>query len=419
MEVKKGYKQTDVGAIPDDWEDIEIGSAIDLLTGFPFSSSGYSRTGIRLLRGSNVKRGVISWSDDDTEYWPAITPEIRKYTLRAGDVVIAMDGSLVGRSFAMLSDRDIPALLLQRVARIRSEVVDQGFLKAWVCSHLFTQHCDAVKTVTAIPHISPADIKSFKIALPPTKSEQESIAEVLSDTDALIESLEQLVAKKRHIKQGAMQDLLTGRKRLPGFDGEWKQISLGELFTFKNGLNKAKKFFGYGTPIVNYMDVFRDSIIYCADLEGRVALTTQEMNNFDVKKGDVLFTRTSETPDEVGMASVVLDEPKQTVFSGFVLRGRPRDRRLCDQFKAYCFRTSYVREQIVAKASYTTRALTNGRLLSAVVLPVPDIEEQVAIASILFDMDNEITALEAKLTKTRQIKHGMMQELLTGRIRLV
>jgi type I restriction enzyme, S subunit len=91
----------------------------------------------------------------------------------------------------------------------------QSFLKAWICSRRFTEHCDAVKTVTAIPHISPADIKSFKIALPPTKVEQEAIAEALSDADALIESLERLLAKTRHLKQGAMQELLTGKKRLP------------------------------------------------------------------------------------------------------------------------------------------------------------------------------------------------------------
>jgi type I restriction enzyme S subunit len=122
-DVAKGYKQTEVGVVPEDWECAAIGPAIDLLTGFPFPSSGYSRTGVRLLRGSNVKRGVTDWSGAGTEYWPAITTDIRKYILKAGDVVIAMDGSLVGRSFAMLSNDDVPALLLQRVARIRSEII--------------------------------------------------------------------------------------------------------------------------------------------------------------------------------------------------------------------------------------------------------------------------------------------------------
>ncbi|MFC1513021.1 restriction endonuclease subunit S [Thermodesulfobacteriota bacterium] len=119
------------------------------------------------------------------------------------------------------------------------------------------------------------------------------------------------------------------------------------------------------------------------------------------------------------MASVILDAQDQTVFSGFVLRGRPKNDRLCDTFKAFCFRSSFVRNQIISKASYTTRALTNGRILSAVILPVPPPTEQQAIATVLADMDSEIEALEARLAKTRAIKQGMMQELLTGKTRII
>ena len=108
------------------------------------------------------------------------------------------------------------------------------------------------------------------------------------------------------------------------------------------------------------------------------------------------------------MASVILDEPSQTVFSGFVLRGRPKDERLRNEFKVYCFRSDFVRKQIISKASYTTRALTNGRILSAVLLLVPPEEEQIAIASVLSDMDAEIAALEARRDKTRALKQGVM-----------
>jgi type I restriction enzyme, S subunit len=109
MEITSDLKQTEVGLIPDDWDSVAIRDKIDLLTGFPFPSRGYSKTGVRLLRGSNVKRGVTDWSEESTEYWPTITSHIREYALKAGDVVIAMDGSLVGRSFAMLSEDDVPA----------------------------------------------------------------------------------------------------------------------------------------------------------------------------------------------------------------------------------------------------------------------------------------------------------------------
>lgn len=208
------YKVSNVGMIPEDWACQKIGSIVDLLTGFPFSSVGYSEAGIRLLRGSNVKRGVLDWSEDLIAYWPTVTPDLKKYLLKSADIVIAMDGSLVGRSFASLSDDDIPALLLQRVARIRTETISQAYLRTWVCSPQFTEHCDAVKTTTAIPHICPADIRSFEIAIPPTKAEQDSISLILSDMEAEIITLEAKLSKARHVKQGMMQELLTGRIRL-------------------------------------------------------------------------------------------------------------------------------------------------------------------------------------------------------------
>lgn len=333
-----------------------------------------------------------------------------------GTVLVAMYGGFqqIGRTGLLRT----PAAVNQAITAIQpAERLVPEYLLATL-NHRVDHWRAVASSSRKDPNITGNDVRAFPVALPPVK-EQHAIAEALSDVDALLAGLDQLIAKKRDLKQAAMQQLLTGQTRLPGFAGDWSRIALGELFSFKNGLNKAKGFFGFGTPIVNYMDVFSDSKILCSQLAGRVSLSKQELSAFDVRKGDVLFTRTSETPEEVGMAAVVLDEPSQTVFSGFVLRGRPRNDMLCDEFKAYCFKSSFVRNQIVSKASYTTRALTNGKILSAVVLPVPPLPEQEAIAAALSDMDIEITALKARREKTHALKQAMMQELLTGRIRLV
>ncbi|MBF4343737.1 restriction endonuclease subunit S, partial [Vibrio anguillarum] len=210
----KGTKPSELGEIPEDWAVGFVGDVCDLLTGFPFPSSKYSDSGVRLLRGSNVKRSCTDWSEEITQYWSELTSSIAQYELKIGDIVISMDGSLVGRSFAQLRESDLPAVLLQRVARLRSEAVSQSYLKEWVCSKFFTEHCDSVKTVTAIPHISPQDIRSFKLLLPPSKEEQSAIATILSDMDAEIQALEQRLGKTRQIKQGMMQELLTGKTRL-------------------------------------------------------------------------------------------------------------------------------------------------------------------------------------------------------------
>lgn len=196
------------------WKQIFLGSISDILTGFPFPSSGYSDDGIKLLRGSNVKRGNIDWSKKNTKYWKTITHDIKSYELQAGDIVIAMDGSLVGKSFAQVSEDDLPALLLQRVARIRTDKVDINYISHLVCGKHFTIHCEQIKTSSAIPHISPKDIRDFQIPLPPTRAEQTAIAAILSDMDTEIEQLETQLTKYRQLKTGMMQELLTGKKRL-------------------------------------------------------------------------------------------------------------------------------------------------------------------------------------------------------------
>ncbi|SFM02302.1 type I restriction enzyme, S subunit [Nitrosomonas nitrosa] len=220
-QIKQGAMQTllnpyENGRLKAGWVVKKLGEITDLLTGFPFSSLGYTNEGIRLLRGSNIKRGQTDWNDEITKCWPSMTSDIRRYELLKGDIVVAMDGSLVGRSFAQLKQSDLPALLLQRVARIRSksESFDINYIKEWVCSEIFTKHCDSLKTVTAIPHISPANIYNFVLNVPEQKEEQTRIATILSDMDAEIAALETKLAKYRQIKQGMMQNLLTGRIRL-------------------------------------------------------------------------------------------------------------------------------------------------------------------------------------------------------------
>lgn len=199
---------------------------------------------------------------------------------------------------------------------------------------------------------------------------------------------------------------------------EWKVEPIGNLLIFKNGLNKSKEFFGYGTPIVNYMDVYSKDSIRSTDIQGRVHLSNTEILRYEVKAGDVFFTRTSETPEEVGISSVVVECPKNTVFSGFVLRGRPINTKLTNEFKSYCFQTKNVRSAIIQSCTYTTRALTNGTQLSKILIPIPNESEQSAIATALSDTDALIAALDKKIAKKQQIKQGVMQQLLTGKKRL-
>ena len=197
----------------------------------------------------------------------------------------------------------------------------------------------------------------------------------------------------------------------------WQEIKLANIFEFKNGLNKEKGFFGHGTPIVNYMDVNGGGGLYFENIVGKVEVNKSELDRFDVRKGDVFFTRTSETLDEIGFSAVALDDFKNTVFSGFVLRARPKGKLLMPSYAQYCFRTQNARQEIKEKSSYTTRALTSGSLLNHVNLLLPPLPEQMRIVLVLETWDKSIAKLSQKIQVKKQVKKGLMQNLLTGKKR--
>jgi type I restriction enzyme S subunit len=274
MEVRPGCKQTEVGLIPNDWRSSRMGDEADLLTGFPFASSEFTKSGVRLLRGSNVKRGVVDWSPDITQHWPRADAETRVFELKVNDLVIAMDGALVGRSFATITTSDLPALLVQRVARLRSRKAVQDLLRAWVASDLFVRHVDLVKTHTAIPHISPKDIRAFALAVPEDEDEQRAIAAALSDMDALLDGLDRLIAKKRDLKQAAMQQLLTGQTRLPSFHGEWEVKQVCEFTRCVAGGTPSTLVPSYWGGAVKWMSSGELHLKRVEDVAGRITVAS-------------------------------------------------------------------------------------------------------------------------------------------------
>lgn len=392
--IEEGYKQTEIGVIPRDWAAKPLDGAIDLLTGYPFPSSKYVSNGVKLLRGSNIKRGKTDWKEEITEYWEKVTFDLQPYVLKDGDIVVAMDGSLVGRSFARLSHSDLPALLLQRVARIRSDKIDMGYLKEYICSYYFTKYCDSVKTVTAIPHISPQDIRKFVIPLPPTKDEQCAISQVLADTDALIGSLDRLIEKKKNIKQGAMQELLHPK------DG-WEEKTLFELVpNLRMGQSPNSSFYNTdarGLPLIQGN----------TDIENRKTIIHSYTSQITkcASAGDIILT----------VRAPVGNVAKAT-FECCLGRG------VCgfsypNEF-LYHWLVSYEPRWGSLSTGSTFDSISGDKLKEVIITLPKDRSEQQQIAAILSDMDAEIDVLTAKLNKAKLKKQGMMEQLLTGKIRL-
>lgn len=273
--------------------------------------------------------------------------------------------------------------------------------------------------------LNQSDMRDIEYLTPPLP-EQQKIATILSSVDNVIEKTRAQIDKLKDLKTGMMQELLTQGIGHTEFKDSpvghvpvsWKVRPIGELLEFKNGLNKGKEYFGRGNPIVNFMDVFQNHGISIANLEGKVELTESEQQRFEVKQGDVFFTRTSEIPSEIGMSAVFLDQVDNVSFSGFTLRGRPVTEDLEMQFCKYCFSSDYVRTQIVSSCSYTTRALTNGSLLSQCLVAIPPKDEQLKITLAIDSVDDAVKTKQQGLSSLENTKKALMQVLLTGKVRV-
>ena len=171
---------------------------------------------------------------------------------------------------------------------------------------------------------------------------------------------------------------------------EWETVTFGSIFEIKNGLNKNKEYFGHGTPILNYVDVYKNIFNSIDTIKGKVDVTDDEIKRFKVNDNDLFFTRTSETLDEVGLTSVYLGQDKDTVYSGFLLRARPKDKNINSLFYAYYLRTAEMRYHLISHSSITTRASLNGTNLSKIKLKKPPIEIQNKIANMLFLIEKKI-----------------------------
>ena len=233
----------------------------------------------------------------------------------------------------------------------------------------------SLKKGGGVPHVYFKDMQKFLVPVPPLEVQNE-IVRILDNFTALTAELTaELTARKKQYSRY--------RDYLLKFENKVKMVKIGDLFEFKNGINKDKGSFGKGTPIINYVNVYKKNKIYFEDLKGLVEASNDELVRYGVKRGDVFFTRTSETIEEIGYTSVLLEDIEKCVFSGFLLRARPITDLLLPEYCAYCFSTSNIRNTIIKKSTYTTRALTNGTSLSQIEIPLPPLEVQKRIVEVL------------------------------------
>ena len=416
MEVKPGYRESEVGVIPEDWGVVLLG---ELLATTP--DYGINAPAIPFDSRHPTYLRITDISDDGRFVHESKTsvdhPLATHYLVHDGDIVFARTGASVGKSYRY-DHRDGELVFAGFLIRVRPDtrVLNPSYLKHYAQSSAFQEWVAVNSTRTGQPGINGREYASLPVPLPPTKAEQQAISEALSDADALIESVEQLIAKKRHLKHGAMQILLTGKKRLPGFSEEWEAKRLGEIGWFAKGKGiKKDEVRTDGVPCIRYGEIYTCHRDYIREFRSFISRSITEQSQ-RLHAGDLLFAGSGETAEEIGKCVAFLGEEEAYAGGDIVILSPLGQNSL---FLGYLMNHASVCSQKARLGQGDAVVHISAGNLAKLKVRLPKLAEQTAIATILFDMDAEIVAQEAKLAKARLIKQGMMQELLTGKTRLI
>jgi type I restriction enzyme, S subunit len=403
-EIRPGYKQTEVGVIPEDWTVSPLRDLVDPARGIRYGivqPGPFVHNGRLLIRGQDYSK---RWVDATEMYRVGDVVEARYKNARvaAGDLIITIVGASTGHVEEVPDWLDT-ANLTQTTARIAIDrrKAEPRFAKYILASSLGESHVANYVKGGAQPGLNCGDVEKFLIPHPNSVDEQRAIAAALADADGLIAALEGMIAKKRDLKQAAMQHLLTGKTRLPGFSGEWEVKRLGDVAEIVMGQSPASANYntaGQGLPLIQGNADIRDRKTI------RRVFTTQVTKQG--RAGDLLMSVRAPV-GEVALAT----------FDCCLGRGVCAIRYP----NWFLYHALIAKEPDWAKLSKgSTFDSVNSSEVRAFALDWPnDPSEQTAIAEVLSDMDADLAALEAQAAKARAVKQGMMQELLTGRVRLV
>lgn len=411
VEMKSGYKMTEVGVIPEDWEVKELSSISAIKSGKRLPKGSLvtsSKTSYPYIRVIDMNMGYLNLSN--IMYVPEnVQPMISKYIISKNDIYISVAGTLglVGKIPEELDG----ANLTENANRITEIQCNRDYLMYYMMSPLIQNVIEAERTIGAQPKLALQRIRDFYIVLPRDNREQTAIAAALSDVDSLISALTKKIEKKKAIKQGLMQQLLTGKKRLPGFGGVWDVVQLKRIIS------------EFIVPMRDKPTALTGPIPWCRieDFDGKylkkslsnqgVDLNTVSKMNLKIFPVNTLLVSCSAN---LGRCAIV----KQKLVTNQTFIGLVPSDRIDVEFLYY--KMSREDKNLNNMATGTTISYLSREQFENYEILIPSSKaEQTAIANILSDCDSEIAELEEKRDKYKEIKQGMMQQLLTGKIRLI
>lgn len=294
--------------------------------------------------------------------------------------------------------------------------INNDYSFEYIYYYLLFSNLSEVADTTSVPQINNKHIIPYEILIPERKCEQEAIARALSNIDYLIDYLQKLVAKKNKLFEASKQNLLCGVHR----HGLWKKVRIGDIGIFDgNGVDKKINKGEKKVRLLNYMDIMHNDFIYDNMSKHFVTASDEKYNKCLVKKGDIFLTPSSETREDIGVSAVALEDSDDLVYSYHIVRFRPTiDMDM--KFRAYLFQNQKFLNQASKYCEGSgKRYVCSNKKFASFELEIPlDVNEQAEIGNILYDMESEIKMLKDKLSKYKRIKDGMMEDLLTGKVRL-
>ena len=422
-DIPAGYKLTEVGVIPGDWTVSMVGNEFEI------------KLGKMIDAGNNlgepkpyIGNRAVQWDRIDVNELPMVPmsrADVERFRLRKGDLLVC-EGGEVGR--AAIWNSPVEECYFQKALhRLRplhgfDSRIMAALLRQWSERGQLVNYV----TQTSIAHLPLEKFLEIPMAVPPP-AEQRAIANALSDVDALLAKLDALIAKKRDLKQATMQQLLTGQTRLPGFSGPWEVNRLGDLFKFSGGYSASRdQLSSEGYCYLHYGDIHGSAKAtidtktdYQAIPKLDIALKQVSPDSL-LADGDVVFVDASEDDAGTSKHVVVVNKSGLPFIAGLhTIVAKAKTASLAHEYLRHCFQTAAIRQQFMFYAVGTKVSGISKSNIVKLTLPVPPPPEQTAIATVLSDMDTELATLQARRDKTHALKQGMMQALLTGRIRLV
>lgn len=424
--VKPGYRQTEIGVLPESWDTISFEDCFAILPNNTLSRAELNYNGgeVRNIHYGDILVRFPAVLDCSAEGLPYINKEnvskASKGLLRDGDLIMAdtAEDVIVGKSTEVIGIGDSKVVSGLHTIPCRPKDGEM-FAPKWLGYYI--NHCayhdQLIPYITGIKvsSVSKSAISSTVIAVPP-KLEQEAIAEALSDIDTLIVNLEKLIAKKKAIKQGAMQELLTGNRRLPGFDSEWKTVQIGTFTSVFSGGTPSTANPLYWGGNIPWMSSGELNMKIVREVRGRITATGMENSSTRMIPAFCVLIGLAGQGKTRGTAAFNTFPlcTNQSIAAIF-----PNESQFDSKFLYFYMDTQYTELRELSAGGGGRGGLTK-KLIEDFYVTIPsDIKEQVSIAEILTDIDDEIENLEKELYKTTAIKQGMMSELLTGRIRLI